>query len=118
MRQTNNMSLKKQNKSIPHQKHIFLDVYGAIDTFFSAYNISEDEFKHASFEGDIQLEDHAGKQLVEYLINNKNYLEGFIEIDDETGEIAKLFPDNCIPVDAMEYLNENYYPNTLELICE
>ena len=112
------MNSKKQNKSIPHQKHIFLDVYGAIETFFSTYDMSEEDFKHASFGDDIHLEDQAGKQLVEYLLTNKNYLGDFIEINDETGEISKMFPDNCIPVDALEYLNDNYYPSTLELICE
>ena len=112
------MSSKKQNKSIPHQTHIFLDVYGAIETFFSTYKISEEEFKHASFGDDIHLDDYIGKKLVAYLLNNKNYLEDYIEINDETGEISKMFPDSCIPVEAMEYLNDNYYPSTLELICE
>ena len=114
MRHLNHMSSKKQTKSIPHQTHIFLDVYGAIETFFSTYDINEDEFKHASFESDINLDEYVSAKLVKYLINNKNYLEPFIEVDDETGEISKMFPDNCIPIDALEYL----YPNTQELICE
>ena len=118
MRHLNNMSLKNNNISNPHQKHIFLDVNGAIETFFSTYKTNEEEFKHASYNDDTNLGDYLSKQLVSYLLKNKNYLEDFIEVDDETGEISKLFPDNCIPEEVMEYLSNDYYPNTADLVCE
>ena len=113
------MSLKNKTIFYTHPKHIFLDVNGAIATYFSTYQItSEDEFEQASFSGDTHSRQSACKKVVKYLIENKNYLEDFILLDDSNGEISKLFPNNCLLEEAMRCLKDYNYQTNLELICE
>lgn len=113
------MSLKNKTIFYTQPKHIFLDVNGAIETYFSTYqNIQEDEFEHPSYSGDTNIKKFVCQKLVNYLIENKNYLEDFILVDDSNGEIAKLFPNNCLSEEAMRLLNECHYQINFELICE
>lgn len=115
-----NMSLNQNTTTNTQPKHVFLDVNGAIETFFSTYHITnEEEFEHASFD-DEEIRKHGliNKQLVKYLLDNKNYLEDFIEIEDTTGAISEMFKDNIFSEEAMKSIVNSYYPDTSLLICE
>lgn len=113
------MSLKNKTIFYTQPKHIFLDVNGAIATFFSTYNTTyEDEFEHPSYTSDKRSRKSACKKLVKYLIENRSYLEDFILLDDSNGEISSLFPNNCLSEEAMKSLKDYSYQTNLELICE
>lgn len=118
------MSLKNKTLFYTHPKHIFLDVNGAIATYFSTYHITDkDAFEHATFNNsdltNIHLDEYVGHQLVKYLLKNKNYLEDYILLDDAHGEIAKMFPNNCLSEETMKSLTDyHHHLMSLELICE
>ena len=120
MRHFKNMSLKNNNTNNTHPKHIFLDVNGAIETFFSNYHITnEEEFEHATIcDDEIRKYGLINKQLVKYLLDNKNYLEDFIMIEDDTGAISELFKDNIASEEVIKSIINNYYSDTSLLVCE
>ena len=113
------MSLKNKVVYYTHPKYIFLDVNGAIATYFSTYQITnEDEFEHATYSESSHSRKSISKRIVKYLIENKNYLEDFILLEDTNGQISKLFPNNCLSEETMKSLKDYNHQTNLELICE